>query len=389
MDFTLSLSSDWFNLVSIPLILLTLKDVIPKWKSIWDDNVTTEDRRLMMRMVIFLALPVVVFIHESGHLLAALQVGAKVYEFHYGPVTGHVNVDSNQPPESLLWIAIAGNLAQIVLGIICLVAATIVRHAAAIVFLVYLGLFSIGDTVIFYAALSLASIYGDWENIYTSPCHNLVMQVGIVHGALVAFIVYCVAASGPRRWFTEKTMPGWSARQKKLSAQVKEDPSLENYIGLASNYIEAGLFKDALSCIQKAESISPGSPALVYAKADLEMARGNMDKSLVLYEELAQDERVSTTMRAQVILQMGDIWLYRRNVVEAMQCFEAASHMDPLQGDARLQKMMLMGSSKSYEGLEEDLVQLKDPETQWIYKRNRDSALKEIERLEEMLSREK
>ncbi|MBX9724603.1 MAG: hypothetical protein K2X81_24575, partial [Candidatus Obscuribacterales bacterium] len=95
MDFTLSLSSDWFNLMNIPLILFTLKDVIPKWSSIWDDNFSSEDRRLMLRIVIFLALPVVVLIHELGHLFAAFSVGAHVLDFHYGPVAGHVTVEAN------------------------------------------------------------------------------------------------------------------------------------------------------------------------------------------------------------------------------------------------------------------------------------------------------
>ncbi|MBX9685766.1 MAG: M50 family metallopeptidase, partial [Candidatus Obscuribacterales bacterium] len=216
MDFTLSLSSDWFNLMSIPLILLTLKEVLPNWKSIWDNELSMSDRRMIMRIVIFLALPVVVFIHELGHLLAALALHVKVYEFHYGPVTGHVNVAANIPAESQLWIAVAGNLAQIVLGLACLALSTLARSPALICFLVYLGLFAVGDTVIFYTLLSLASIYGDWVQIYSNPCHSLVFAVGSVHVLLVALVIYCIYGTAPKLWYTKKTMPAWSSRHKKL-----------------------------------------------------------------------------------------------------------------------------------------------------------------------------
>lgn len=386
MDFTLSLSSDWFNLMGVPLTLITLFEVIPKWKSIWDKNVTLEDRRMLMRIVIFLALPVVVFLHELGHLLAALQVGAKVYEFHYGPVTGHVTVDANIPPEQSLWIAVAGNLAQIVFGFSCLGFALVLKRTALVVFLVYLGLFAIGDTVIFYAALSLVSAYGDWKNIYTSPCQNLVPYIGVVHASLAAFIIYCMKGAAPRRWFTRKTMPGWSSRHERLEEAVKTTPNLENYIALQASFVEAGLYKEAANCLNRAADISGDSPAISYARADLELSQGNTDKGLDLFEEIAHDHRVSSTMRAQVLYQMGDIWLYRRNTNQALNYFEQANQLDEYQGDARLQTAILMASLGKFDGLQEDINLLRDPQTTWVYRRNRDTAEQEIEKLEHLLS---
>ncbi len=389
MDFTLSLSSDWFNLIGIPLILLTIKDVIPNWKSMWDKKLSMEDRRLIMRMVIFLVLPAVVFIHELGHLLAALQVGAKVCEFHYGPVTGHVSVDSNLPAESLLWIAVAGNLAQVVVGLISLGLAATVRYAPLIVFFVYLGLFSIGDTVIFYAALSAVSAYGDWSNIYSSPCSNLVFLVGLVHGALIAFVMYCVTASAPRLWFTARTMPGWIARHSVLEEEAKRNPSPENQIALASSFIDAGLYKEAETCVRRAEAADADSPVITYLKADLEMARSNIDKALDLYNALSRDGRISDTMKAQVFLQMGEIWMYRRNTEKALDCFESACKLDSLQGDALLQKAILKANLKEYSGLEDTLALLSNPEISFVYKRNQENAAAEIERLNTVLNSRK
>lgn len=387
MDFTLSLSSDWFNLMSFPLILITIRDVIPKWKTIWDKNLTMEDRRLIMRIVIFLALPVVVFVHEVGHLLAALQVGAKVYEFHYGPVTGHVKVEANIPEANRLWIAVAGNLAQVLFGLAALVLALLTRSAPMVAFLVYLGLFSIGDTVIFYAALSLASIYGDWVQIYTNPCTNLVMDVGAVHLILVAFVLYCINGTAPRIWFTKKTMPSWSKKNLDLEEDAFRNPSTKSLVALADSYMEAGLYKEAERSLKKAESVDGESSALTYSRAYLEMNKGNVDKALKCFDELIDDESISNPMRAQILLQIGDIWLYRRAPEKALDYYEAAVVSDPMQGDARLQKAILSANSKNFAELAQDIKALKDPNVLWVYRRNQENSEKEIAKLESILER--
>ncbi len=389
MDFTLSLSSDWYNLLSIPLILITLKEVIPNWKSIWDDHFTANDRRLIMRIVIFMALPVVVFIHESGHFLAALQVGARVYDFHYGPVSGYVMVDANIPPENSLWIAVAGNLAQVLVGLISLAFALVVRSPALVTFLVYLGLYSIGGAVIFYAALSMASLYGDWMHIYQSPCTNLVALVGAVHASLVAFVIYCIVGARPRQWFTEKTLPGWGESHRRLVEEARKEPSVLNLVALSGSFAEAGLFKEAKRYLQEAEEKEPNNPGIAYLHVDLALSQGDYDKALKFLEQLAHDEKVSDEKRAQVVLQIGEIWLYRRDAKTALECFEAAANLDAGQGDAHLQRAILKSGLPGYDELDYDLEVLKNPNTRWIYKRNYDRAQHEISKLETLSARQK
>lgn len=385
MDFTLSLSSDIFNLMSIPLILITIKEVIPRWKQIWDKNLTMEDRRYIMRIVIFLALPAVVFIHELGHLLAALSVGAKVYDFHYGPVTGHVRVQSDLAPWKMLWIAVAGNLAQILVGLISLAMAAIVRSAPLVAFFVYLGLFAVGDTVIFYAALSLASVYGDWIRIYTNPCTQLVAAVGVEHLALIILVLYCMNGSIPRIWFTRKTMPGWSESHQRLETAVKKEPGLQNCLDLSESFVQAGLYKEAERSLDHADLFAPGSPVVEYARAQLEMSRGNSDKAMVLFDKLSQDIQLSEPMRAQISLQMGEVWLYRRSTDKALECFQFASHLNPQLGDARLQKAILQANKHQYDELQEDILALKSPDTFWLYTQNRQTAPDEIAKLENII----
>ncbi len=387
MDFTLSLSSDWFNLMNIPLILLTLKDVIPKWSSIWDDNFSSEDRRLMLRIVIFLALPVVVLIHELGHLFAAFSVGAHVLDFHYGPVAGHVTVEANLPDDKMLWIAFAGNLAQIVLGLLSLSLALLCRSAAMVAFLVYLGLYSIGDTVIFYALLSFASNFGDWKQMYENPCVGLVHGIEIFQAIMVVLILWCIYASAPKAWFTRKTRPEWSDSHKRYEQAVAHDPSVENLVALATSFMEAGLYTEAQNCLNKAEKIASESPLIRYTKADLELSKGNTDKGLAIYEELSEDQQIATSMRAQILLQMGEIYLYRRASDLALKYFKKASQLDPSLGDARLQNALLCVNLKKYDHLADDLEHLRKPDTYWVYARNQKLAEQEIPKLEIILSR--
>jgi tetratricopeptide (TPR) repeat protein len=387
MDFTLSVSSDWFNLLSLPLIFLTVKDVAPKWKSIWDADLTMEDRRLLMRIVIFLVLPLVVFVHELGHLLAALSVQAKVYDFHYGPVVGHVTVSSNLAPEKLLWIAIAGNLAQVAIGLLALFASLVIRSAPAVAFLVYLGLFAIGDTVIFYAALSLASIYGDWIQIYQSPCTQLVLSTAGVHAVLVALVVYCLCGKLPRLWFARKTMPGWLKTNQDLEAAARANPSAESLLALVHSYMEAGLQAEARRCLKQAEALDAEHWGVACAKADLELTCGNLDRAREMFEKLARDDTIPNKTRANLILQVGELWLCRNDPDRALRCFEAASILDERLADARLQKAILKANKKDYDDLEKDLLALKAGDNQWLYRRNKDIAPREIEKLEALLKR--
>lgn len=385
MDF--SLSSDLFNLVSIPLIIVTIKDVLPKWKSIWDDELSGEDRRLLLRMVMFLALPVVVLIHETGHLLAALQVGAKVYEFHYGPLTGFVKVSTDRSPEEMLWIALAGSLAQIILGFISLSLAAILRKPPLVAFLVYLGLFSIGDTVVFYAALSLASYYGDWQQIYTSPCQNLVFDIGLVHSVLIAFILYCVNGSAPRIWFTKKTNPSWSSSHKLCQEEALSEPSIVNFMRLANSFSEAGLYKEAKDWLKKADDMDKNNPGIAYAQAELEMAQGKIDNAVLLYEKLSSDRRLEDGLRAQIFLQLGEILLYRREFTKALAAFDSALELDPLLGDARLHRVMIKAGNGELDGLLAELEVLREGSLNWFYKKNQDSAQAEVAKIESQVRR--
>lgn len=313
------------------------------------------------------------------------SVGAKVTEFHYGPVTGHVSVQSDISPEKMLWIAVAGNLAQILVGLLSLALAVFVRQAAMVAFLVYLGLFAIGDTVIFYAALSIASYYGDWVHIYENPVKPLVAAVGVEHAALVLLVLYCINGSIPRMWFTKKTMPGWAESHQRLETAVKKAPDLNNCIELADSFMSAGLYKEAERSLAHADSFDPGNPAVEYARAQLEMSRGNTDRGMTLLEKQSQDQRLSEPMRAQILVQMGDVWLFRRAEKEALECFQLATHLNPQLGDARLQKAVLQASKNKFDELEADILALKSPDTVWLYTQNRKKAPEEIERLEHLI----
>lgn len=205
MDLSLSLSSDLMNLLAVPFILWTLKDVIAGWKGLWDNDLTPEDRQLLLRMVIFLMLPGVVFFHELGHYLAALSVGVPVAKFHYGPVLGYVETYGCTDPVKRLWIAFAGNLAQILIGLLSLVLATISKSPPMVAVCVYFGLYTIASTVVFYALLSLGGFYGDWIQMYTNPFLPGVSAIVVFQLLLVAGLAWAVYNPLPKAWFAERT----------------------------------------------------------------------------------------------------------------------------------------------------------------------------------------
>lgn len=205
MDLSFSFSSDWVNLLAIPFILWTVKDVIAGWKGLWDDDLTFEDRQLLMRMVIFVMLPGVVFFHELGHYLAALSVGVPVAKFHYGPVMGYVETYGCTDPAKRLWIAFSGNLVQILIGLLSLVVAGISKSPPVVATAVYFGLYTVASTVVFYALLSLGGFYGDWIQMYTNSFLPGVAAIIVFQLLIIAGLAWAVYAPLPKAWFAEHT----------------------------------------------------------------------------------------------------------------------------------------------------------------------------------------
>src|SRR5205823_7331813 len=95
---------DLLNLLFIPLMLITARELKQNWASLWDQQLTARDRYLLQRLVIFWLLPVVVMCHELGHVAAVNLFGGKVHEFHYAFVWGYVVPQGTFTPDQVVWL---------------------------------------------------------------------------------------------------------------------------------------------------------------------------------------------------------------------------------------------------------------------------------------------
>src|SRR5579885_438852 len=102
----------------IPLAILTIRDAKKNWRQLWDNDLSMQDRQLLQRINVILLLPLVVLLHECGHAVATLWAGARVQEFHFGGWWGYVVPVGNLTPEQDLIIFLAGNLVEVVIGLI-------------------------------------------------------------------------------------------------------------------------------------------------------------------------------------------------------------------------------------------------------------------------------
>ncbi|MBY0356479.1 MAG: M50 family metallopeptidase [Candidatus Obscuribacterales bacterium] len=297
MDF--SLASNLMNWLAVPFLLWTLKDVAAGWRSMWDDNLTSADRSLLLRFTVFLLLPIVVFFHELGHLLAAWSVGVQVAGFHYGPVMGYVETYPSDDPLKELWITFAGNLVQILIGLASLFVAWRSKSPPVVAVSVYFGLYTIAATVVFYAMLSLSGFYGDWIQMYTNAYKPGVIAIVFFQIMLIAGLSWAMFSAKAKIWFTAKTNPHWLVEHKALQDRYQAEPDLKNTLLLARSYLQAGLAEAAKKLVQKAEKLAPGHPGVAIIKAEILLKQGKPEEAQRLLQSLAGSSEELEALLAQ------------------------------------------------------------------------------------------
>ena len=171
-------------------LIATLFMIARRWRRFWDDDFSGEDRRLATQAAVFVVPPVVVLIHELGHLVTARLIGGRVLGFHYGLIEGSVTVAGDLSPAAYWGVAIAGNVAGGLLGLAMAVLGTRstrlrrpLRHL-----LILGGLLEVGFHLVLYPLLSLSAGTGDWRVIYDFAATPGISAVtAVAHaGALVA-----------------------------------------------------------------------------------------------------------------------------------------------------------------------------------------------------------
>ncbi|HEY9719973.1 MAG TPA: hypothetical protein V6C69_21015 [Trichormus sp.] len=353
-------SQDALLVIIIPLMFVTFKEVRDNWQSLWDDNLTGRDRRTLLQASLFLLEPIVVLLHELGHATAIKIFGGNIQEFHYAVLSGYVVPSGTFTDAQILIIFLAGNLVQIVTGYLCFAVAWKMRSPAVVATLVYLGMWSIASSAIFYATMSIINLYGDWIAIYTSPVHSLVMIIGICHFFVVASVIYMLKGKAPRLWFAKRTRLVWAKQYEDQTALVARQPTHANLLRLAWLYYEASLEDMAKDALDRCQKLEPHDlePLMLYGwlahdKLQLEKAEANFMK-------IAKNEEAQPLLKARAYMGIADCQLSRmsRNANnrvnpeiaknEALEALAAAKRADPSLADPYFHRAVLLNDLKRY-----------------------------------------
>src|SRR5579883_2856315 len=111
---------DFSMLLVIPLMVTTAIELKKNWRSVWDDDLSDQDRQILLRTALFILMPIAVFLHELGHAWATVAYGGQVAKFHYGILWGYVVPEGTFTELQLLLIYLAGNAIEVVLGLLVL-----------------------------------------------------------------------------------------------------------------------------------------------------------------------------------------------------------------------------------------------------------------------------
>jgi hypothetical protein len=298
---------DCLIFVVVPLVMLTTGEVMKNWRSLFDDNLTSNDRQLLMRTALFLLLPVVVFFHELGHALAILFFGGKVAEFHYGLLWGYVVPSGMFTPEQILIIYLAGNVVEMLIGFLSLILAAFTSSPPLVALFTYLGLWSIGGTAIIYTLMSLVGMYGDWQAIYSSQLHSWTSIIALCHIAIVAFFLYIIYGNGPRLWFARRTNPHWYKLHQPLEALANTHPTAENYLELAWSYYRVGLYDQAEKALDQARAIDPHRPDIFYLLGWLMEGKGKTTEAIAYFNQVTNNKEASDSLRFQSFIAIGHL----------------------------------------------------------------------------------
>ena len=169
--------------------LATLIALVRSRRTFLAPDLATEGKRLATQAAVFLVPPIVVLIHELGHVVAVLAVGARVTSFHYGIFEGAVGFVGDITPGQDWFIALAGNLFGAATGLaLAGVGLKGSRLRPGLRYTLILGgSLQVGYALVGYPLLSLSSNWGDWVVIYdfsATPVLSWATAVGHV-GALV------------------------------------------------------------------------------------------------------------------------------------------------------------------------------------------------------------
>ncbi len=322
-------------------LLATLFMVARHWRSFWDADFTADDRRLATQSAVFVVPPVVVLIHELGHIAGARMVGGRVLGFHYGLIEGSVTVARGLSDAGFWWVALSGNVAGAGLGMaLALAGAKVERLPRALRrIMIFGGLLQVLYQLVMYPLISLSAQFGDWTAIYDfrrTPA--LSMLTAVSHAVVLVATWRWWRGSARRTLFDiDHALEGEVARLEAAFAAAPHDPqpAMELAVLYARNG-EMGLAREALNeAADHPSLIGAGLARLHLGRARLAVIEDRWSQAYLATQaglEAAGGADEEVTQR---------LWANAGIALEAMnrpqQALEAFAHVrPPVLDDARL-----------------------------------------------------
>jgi hypothetical protein len=232
-------------------LLATLFMIVRRWRAFWDADFTVDDRRLATQAAFFVIAPIVVLIHELGHIAGARMVGGRVIGFHYGLIEGSVTVARGLSDSEFWWVALSGNLVGAGVGLgMALTGAWLTRLPRALRrMLIFGGLLEVAFQLVMYPLISISAQFGDWTAIYDFERTPALSSItAVAHAVALAATWRWWRSSGRRALF--EVDHGLSAEVAQWEAAVAAaphdpQPAMELAVLYARNG-EMGLARDTL-----------------------------------------------------------------------------------------------------------------------------------------------
>jgi membrane-associated protease RseP (regulator of RpoE activity) len=315
---------------------VTLVGVIRAWRTLWDDDLTLADRRLMTQAAVFLIPPAVVLFHELGHLYAARALGLRVTNFRYGLFEGSVSVSGLRSPAEMWFVALSGNLVSTLIGLGKVALALVGRRMRRPVrYLLLLGgLLELVFSLVAYPVLSLTSRFGDWIIVYaTDRTPGLSVATGVVHVAALLALWQWWRRRGKAALFAIGS--GVESPLEDLQRAVREKPGEPSaWLSLADFYARRGELALARTTIEDGITACGDVPRLLLGLTRVSMFQGRWNDAVLAARRGLQaggpDEEVRQPLWANLALALTQM----ERPDHALAAYEHLT--DPLAHDLRV-----------------------------------------------------
>lgn len=167
----------------------TLADTWRDRVALFDARFTADERQRVLRLAMFVLLPLSVLAHEGGHALFVKLFGGEVVDFGFYMVYGyvaHLGVYTNL---ELALIAFSGPVVNIVFGVAAFLLAWFrpFPQRPAINYLLFVfAVLELFNALVFYPIFdALGGIAGDWSTIYSRDTPLFSILIGLLHLSLL------------------------------------------------------------------------------------------------------------------------------------------------------------------------------------------------------------